>query len=135
MGDVLLQVLLHAQLAEELPEDERWNIDDVAGDFVAKMIRRNPHVFGGVAVENIDEIIANWERVKAEEKGGTRQRGRGDLVAALADAGRQAAARAVDACPSRRRHPRRPASWRLVLRGRTPTPRRPARARRKCDRP
>ena len=49
LGDVLLQVVLHARLAEELPEDERWTIDDVAGDLVAKMIRRNPHVFAGDA--------------------------------------------------------------------------------------
>lgn len=70
MGDVLLQVLFHAQLAQELPEGERWNVDDVAGDFVAKMIRRNPHVFADTPVEDVDEIIANWERIKAAEKGG-----------------------------------------------------------------
>lgn len=67
MGDVLLQVLLHARLAEELPEDERWSIDDVAGDFVAKMIRRNPHVFGDVQVRDTAEIVENWERIKREE--------------------------------------------------------------------
>ncbi|GAB4049326.1 nucleoside triphosphate pyrophosphohydrolase [Catellatospora paridis] len=72
MGDVLLQVLFHAQLAQELPEDERWNVDDVAGDFVAKMVRRNPHVFADTPAEDIEEIIATWERVKAEEKGGSR---------------------------------------------------------------
>lgn len=72
MGDVLLQVLFHAQLAQELSEDERWNIDDVAGDFVAKMVRRNPHVFADTPAEDIEEIIATWERVKAEEKGGSR---------------------------------------------------------------
>ncbi|GAA1374606.1 MazG family protein [Catellatospora chokoriensis] len=72
MGDVLLQVLFHAQLAQELPEDERWTIDDVAGDFVAKMVRRNPHVFADTPTEDIEEIIATWERVKAEEKGGAR---------------------------------------------------------------
>lgn len=69
MGDVLLQVLLHARLAEELPSDERWSIDDVAGDFVEKMIRRNPHVFGGVTVESTQEIVENWERIKQSEKG------------------------------------------------------------------
>lgn len=68
IGDVLLQVLLHARLAEELPEEQRWTIDDVAADFVAKMIRRNPHVFGGVEVADMDEILANWERIKQEEK-------------------------------------------------------------------
>jgi len=69
MGDVLLQVLLHSRLAEELPEGERWSIDDVAGDFVDKMIRRNPHVFGGVTVESTQEIVENWERIKREERG------------------------------------------------------------------
>jgi XTP/dITP diphosphohydrolase len=68
IGDVLLQVLLHARLAEELPGDQRWTIDDVAADFVAKMIRRNPHVFAGVEVAGTDEILANWERIKQAEK-------------------------------------------------------------------
>jgi XTP/dITP diphosphohydrolase len=70
MGDVLLQVLLHSRIAEELPEDERWSIDDVAGDFVAKMIRRNPHVFGGDEIHDVGEVMANWDRIKAEEKAG-----------------------------------------------------------------
>jgi len=68
MGDVLLQVLLHARLAEELPEGERWNVDDVAGDFVDKMIRRNPHVFSGVTVESTQEVVENWERIKRAER-------------------------------------------------------------------
>jgi NTP pyrophosphatase (non-canonical NTP hydrolase) len=68
IGDVLLQVLLHARLAEELPADERWTIDDVAGDFVAKMIRRNPHVFGSTDVADVEEIIENWEQIKRAEK-------------------------------------------------------------------
>jgi XTP/dITP diphosphohydrolase len=68
LGDVLLQILLHARLAEELPEDERWGIDEVAGGFVEKMIRRNPHVFAGASVEDLDEITANWDRIKQAEK-------------------------------------------------------------------
>ncbi|MDG4821029.1 MazG family protein [Asanoa sp. WMMD1127] len=68
LGDVLLQVVLHARLAEELPEDRRWTIDDVAGDLVDKMIRRNPHVFAGTEVGSVDEIIANWEQIKKAEK-------------------------------------------------------------------
>ena len=68
LGDVLLQVVLHARLAAELPPDERWNIDDVAGDFVDKMVRRNPHVFAGEAVDGVDAITANWERIKRAEK-------------------------------------------------------------------
>jgi XTP/dITP diphosphohydrolase len=68
LGDVLLQVLLHSRLAEELPDDRRWTVDDVAADFVAKMVRRNPHVFAGVDVADVDEIVANWERIKRDEK-------------------------------------------------------------------
>ncbi|MFF5215637.1 nucleoside triphosphate pyrophosphohydrolase [Micromonospora sp. NPDC000442] len=68
LGDVLLQVVLHARLAEELPEDERWSIDDVAGGLVDKMIRRNPHVFAGAEAGTLEEITANWERIKQAEK-------------------------------------------------------------------
>ncbi|WBB88675.1 nucleoside triphosphate pyrophosphohydrolase [Verrucosispora sp. WMMC514] len=68
LGDVLLQVVLHARLAEELPEDERWTIDDVAGGLVDKMIRRNPHVFAGAEAGTLEEITANWERIKQAEK-------------------------------------------------------------------
>ncbi|MEU3453925.1 nucleoside triphosphate pyrophosphohydrolase [Micromonospora sp. NPDC006766] len=68
LGDVLLQVLLHARLAEELPEGKRWTVDDVAGGLVDKMIRRNPHVFSGEQAGSIEEIEANWERIKRAEK-------------------------------------------------------------------
>ncbi|GIE79267.1 nucleoside triphosphate pyrophosphohydrolase [Actinoplanes philippinensis] len=68
LGDVLLQVVLHARLAEDHAEGERWTIDDVAGGLVEKMIRRNPHVFAGEQVADIEEITANWERIKREEK-------------------------------------------------------------------
>jgi XTP/dITP diphosphohydrolase len=68
LGDVLLQVVLHARLAENLPEDERWNVDDVAGGLVEKMIRRNPHVFAGEQVDGVEDIIDNWERIKKAEK-------------------------------------------------------------------
>ncbi len=68
LGDVLLQVVLHARLAEELPEGERWNVDDVAGGLVDKMIRRNPHVFAGAEAGSLEEITANWERIKQAEK-------------------------------------------------------------------
>jgi XTP/dITP diphosphohydrolase len=69
LGDVLLQVLLHARLAEELPsEDDRWSVDDVAAGLVDKLIRRNPHVFAGESVAGVDEIMENWERIKQAEK-------------------------------------------------------------------
>ena len=68
LGDVLLQVVLHARLAEDLPEDDRWSVDDVAGGLVDKMVRRNPHVFAGEDVDSIDAIVENWERIKKAEK-------------------------------------------------------------------
>jgi NTP pyrophosphatase (non-canonical NTP hydrolase) len=66
LGDVLLQVVLHARMAEEAPRP--WSIDDLAGALVDKLVRRNPHVFGGVDVSGVDEIVENWERIKREEK-------------------------------------------------------------------
>ncbi|MFC4065475.1 MazG family protein [Actinoplanes subglobosus] len=68
LGDVLLQVVLHARLAEEHDGTDGWTIDDVAAGLVEKMIRRNPHVFAGEQVADIEEITANWERIKREEK-------------------------------------------------------------------
>jgi XTP/dITP diphosphohydrolase len=68
LGDVLLQVVLHARLAENLPEDAAWNVDDLAGELVDKLIRRNPHVFGDAPTQDIDEIIEQWERIKKAEK-------------------------------------------------------------------
>jgi NTP pyrophosphatase (non-canonical NTP hydrolase) len=69
LGDVLLQVAFHARLAEELPEPERWSVDDVAADLVDKLVRRHPHVFGDRAVAGAAEVEANWEVIKAAEKG------------------------------------------------------------------
>ncbi|MBU2668798.1 MazG family protein [Actinoplanes bogorensis] len=68
LGDVLLQIVLHARLAEELPEDEAWTVDDVAAGLVDKMVRRNPHVFAGVEVADLDEITRNWDDIKKAEK-------------------------------------------------------------------
>jgi tetrapyrrole methylase family protein / MazG family protein len=66
LGDVLLQVVFHAQMAAE---DGAWDVDDVAEGIVRKLIRRHPHVFGQVEVSGADEVLVNWERIKAEEKG------------------------------------------------------------------
>jgi XTP/dITP diphosphohydrolase len=66
LGDVLLQVVLHARMAEDA--EEPWSVDDLAGMLVDKLIRRNPHVFAGEEVAGVDEIIENWERIKREEK-------------------------------------------------------------------
>jgi XTP/dITP diphosphohydrolase len=69
LGDVLLQVAFHARLAEEHDEPDRWSIDDVAAGLVDKLVRRHPHVFGDRAVSGADEVVANWDVIKAEEKG------------------------------------------------------------------
>ena len=65
LGDVLLQVVFHARVAEEAPEP--WSVDDVAGDLVAKLVRRHPHVFAGGAA---DDLEGSWDAIKAREKGG-----------------------------------------------------------------
>ncbi|KRF06426.1 hypothetical protein ASG88_19925 [Nocardioides sp. Soil777] len=67
LGDLLLQVYFHAAIAEERGE---WTIDDVAADIVAKLRRRNPHVFGEPTGETLtaEEVNAEWERRKAQEK-------------------------------------------------------------------
>ena len=66
LGDLLLQVVFHAQMAAD---EGRWDVDDVAEGIVRKLIRRHPHVFGDVTVAGADEVLVNWERIKAEEKG------------------------------------------------------------------
>jgi tetrapyrrole methylase family protein / MazG family protein len=66
IGDLLLQVVFHAQMAAD---EGRWDVDDVAEGIVRKLIRRHPHVFGDVSVSGADEVLVNWERIKAEEKG------------------------------------------------------------------
>ncbi len=66
LGDVLLQVLLHAQIASE---EGRFNIADVCEHIRTKLIRRHPHVFGGVEVSSVDEVLSNWEDIKSREPG------------------------------------------------------------------
>jgi tetrapyrrole methylase family protein/MazG family protein len=58
--------VFHAQMAAD---DGAWDVDDVAEGIVRKLIRRHPHVFGEVEVSGADEVLVNWERIKAEEKG------------------------------------------------------------------
>lgn len=71
LGDVLLQVVLHARLAENLPEGEAWSVDDVAAGLVDKMVRRNPHVFGEADVTTVEAITDQWEQIKRAERSGT----------------------------------------------------------------
>jgi XTP/dITP diphosphohydrolase len=67
LGDVLLQVVFHARIAEEDP-DTPFSIDDVAGAIVTKLIHRHPHVFGDETASTPEEVKAHWLRTKAEEK-------------------------------------------------------------------
>ena len=67
LGDLLLQVTFHAQIAAE---DNRWDIDDVAAGLVAKLVHRHPHVFGDAEVADAGEVLVNWEKLKAQEGGG-----------------------------------------------------------------
>ena len=68
LGDLLLQVVFHARIAEEDPDDP-FTVDDVAGGIVDKLVHRHPHVFAGLDVADADEVEANWDRLKAAEKG------------------------------------------------------------------
>jgi len=67
LGDLLLQVTFHAQIAAD---EGRFDIDDVAEGLVAKLVHRHPHVFGDIEVADADEVLRNWEKLKAEETGG-----------------------------------------------------------------
>lgn len=65
LGDVLLQVVFHAQIERE---EGRCTFDDVANDICKKMIHRHPHVFGEVQADTSEKVLANWEIIKSEEK-------------------------------------------------------------------
>ena len=65
LGDVLLQVVLHAQIAKE---EKAFDIEDVAKGIADKLVHRHPHVFGDVKVQSTAEILDNWEKLKKEEK-------------------------------------------------------------------
>jgi XTP/dITP diphosphohydrolase len=66
LGDLLLQVVFHARIAQE---DEGWDIDDVARGIVDKLIRRHPHVFADADARTAEQVEANWHALKAQEKG------------------------------------------------------------------
>jgi MazG family protein len=74
LGDVLLQVLFHAQMAAD---DGRFDIEGVARGLVGKLVHRHPHVFGDVAVSGASDVVANWEAIKAKEKGRSGRDGAG----------------------------------------------------------
>lgn len=64
-GDVLLQVVLHAQIGKDNGE---YDINDVTDMISRKMIHRHPHVFGDVSVENSDEVLSNWDAIKRADR-------------------------------------------------------------------
>lgn len=66
LGDVLLQVFLHAQIGED---HGYFNLEEVLASISEKMIRRHPHVFGDVDVESAEEVVSNWDAIKRQEKG------------------------------------------------------------------
>jgi MazG family protein len=68
LGDLLLQVVFHCQLARERGA---FDFEKVARNITDKLIRRHPHVFGDVKVKNVDQVWVNWEKIKRAEKQGT----------------------------------------------------------------
>jgi XTP/dITP diphosphohydrolase len=69
LGDVLLQVVFHCQLARERGA---FDFDGVTRRIADKLVRRHPHVFGNLRVKDVDQVWANWEKIKRAEKHGTR---------------------------------------------------------------
>lgn len=65
LGDVLLQVILHSQIAKD---EKEFDIEDVAKCIADKLVHRHPHVFGDLKVESTKEILDNWDKLKKEEK-------------------------------------------------------------------
>ena len=67
LGDVLLQVVMHAQIAKE---EGIFTMEDVVNDVAQKMVRRHPHVFGTVEANTSEQVLQNWEEIKKQEKAG-----------------------------------------------------------------
>ena len=67
LGDLLLQIVMHAQIAEE---EGIFTLDDVISGITEKMVRRHPHVFGNKKVSGSEEVLVNWEEIKRKEKEG-----------------------------------------------------------------
>jgi MazG family protein len=67
LGDVLLQVLFHSEISAQTGG---FGVEDVAENLRQKLVRRHPHVFGSVVADSAETVKANWEQIKAEERGG-----------------------------------------------------------------
>ncbi|MEM9212986.1 MAG: nucleoside triphosphate pyrophosphohydrolase [Cyanobacteria bacterium P01_F01_bin.150] len=70
LGDLLLQVVLQAQIAQEM---KQFSIKEVAEAIATKLIRRHPHVFGDIAVDGVEQVHQNWETIKAAEEAAAKQ--------------------------------------------------------------
>ncbi|NIH65920.1 MazG family protein [Modestobacter marinus] len=68
LGDVLLQVAFHARVAAEAGPDRRFDVDDLAGDLVDKLVRRHPHVFSDAGPRDVAAVERGWDEIKRTEK-------------------------------------------------------------------
>lgn len=66
LGDVLLQVVMHAEIASE---EGKYDFTDITDNICEKMIRRHEHVFGEISLDKTAEVLVNWDRIKSKEKG------------------------------------------------------------------
>lgn len=80
LGDVLLQVVFHARVAQERTDGTGYTIDDVADGIIDKLTRRHPHVFGDVSVSGADEVKQNWDAIKAAERAAAGVGGPGSVL-------------------------------------------------------
>lgn len=65
LGDILLQVMFHAEIASK---KGKFDVEDVIDGLIRKLKRRHPHIFGKVKVRSVEDIVANWRRIKARER-------------------------------------------------------------------
>lgn len=80
LGDVLLQVVFHARVAQERTDGTGYTIDDVADTIIDKLTRRHPHVFADVSVSGPDEVKRNWDAIKAAERAAAGPAGPGSAL-------------------------------------------------------
>jgi len=83
LGDVLLQVVFHARVAQERTDGTGYTIDDIAEAITDKLKRRHPHVFGDVSVSGPDEVKRNWDAIKAAERAAAGGPGPGSVLAGV----------------------------------------------------
>jgi XTP/dITP diphosphohydrolase len=83
LGDVLLQVVFHAKVAQERTDGTGYTIDDIAEAITDKLKRRHPHVFGDVSVSGPDEVKRNWDAIKAAERAAAGGPGPGSVLAGV----------------------------------------------------